>query len=153
MAATVMVVEDDGCIREMLIEILGGEGLVAVGARNGAEALERLRRERLRPALILLDLMMPVMDGWQFRVEQLGDPSLARIPVVVMSASDDDREVPADGRVRKPFDIDTLLRVVSRFTAPLCGVEVAVRSGAALTVRRTRGTASSVMRRGCGTRG
>jgi len=117
MAATVMVVEDDASIREMVIELLGGEGLTAVGAENGEEALRRLRRDDLHPALILLDLMMPVMNGKEFRTEQLRDPALSRIPVVVMSALHD-AEVPAEDRVAKPFDIETLLCTVSRF-APL----------------------------------
>jgi CheY-like chemotaxis protein len=69
------------------------------------------------PALILLDLMMPVMNGWQFRAEQLKDPALAEIPVVIMSASDED-DILADGQVEKPFDIDMLLDVVSRCTRP-----------------------------------
>jgi CheY-like chemotaxis protein len=116
MAATVMVVEDDVCVRELVIEILGGGGFTTVGAGNGEEALHQLRDEHVHPALILLDLMMPVMDGWQFRIEQLRDPSLARIPVVVMSASDDGG-VPAEGHVGKPFDIEVLLDTVSRFTA------------------------------------
>jgi CheY-like chemotaxis protein len=115
MAATVMVVEDDALIRELVMLILGSEGLIAVGATNGAEALRRLRQERLEPALILLDLMMPVMSGWQFRSEQLRDPALAGIPVVVMSALED-LEVPAEGHVGKPFEIEALLDVVSRFT-------------------------------------
>jgi CheY-like chemotaxis protein len=117
MAGTVMVVEDDVCIRELVIEILAGGGFTAVGAGNGREALQHLRQTRVRPELILLDLMMPVMDGRQFRAEQLSDPLLARIPVVVMSASDDG-EVRADGRVRKPFDIQALLEVVSCITRP-----------------------------------
>ena len=112
-AAAVMVVEDDDCVRELVIEILGGGGFTAVGVGNGEEALQHLRRERPHPALILLDLMMPVMDGWQFRMEQLKDPSLARIPVVVMSASDGGA-VPAEGHVGKPFEIEALLRLVSR---------------------------------------
>jgi len=118
MAATVMVVEDDDCVRELVIEILGGGGFTAVGVGNGEEALRHLRQEHLHhPALILLDLMMPVMDGRQFRSEQLKDPTLARIPVVVMSASEEGA-VPAEGYVGKPFDIDALLGVVSRL-APL----------------------------------
>lgn len=112
-AAAVMVVEDDDCVRELVIEILGGGGFTAVGVGNGEEALQHLRREGPHPALILLDLMMPVMDGWQFRKEQLKDPSLARIPVVVMSASDGGA-VPAEGHVGKPFEIEALLDLVSR---------------------------------------
>ncbi len=109
---TVMVVEDDGLIREVVIEILVAEGFDAVGARNGEEARSRLRREPVRPAVILLDLMMPVMNGWEFRAEQLRDPELAGIPVVVMSASDASG-VPADAHVAKPFDIPALLAAVS----------------------------------------
>jgi CheY-like chemotaxis protein len=117
MAATVMVVEDDALIREMVIEFLGGEGFTAIGAENGEEALQHLRKEHLQPALILLDLMMPVMNGWQFRIEQLRDPSLAGIPVVVMSATDGEG-LPAEGHVGKPFHIEALLDTVSRLTAP-----------------------------------
>jgi CheY-like chemotaxis protein len=114
MAATVMVVEDDIGIRELVIEILCGEGFTAVGAGNGKEALQHLRQKHFQPALILLDLMMPVMNGWQFRIEQLRDPSLAEIPVVVMSGADDGG-VPAEGHVGKPFEIDVLVETVSRF--------------------------------------
>jgi CheY-like chemotaxis protein len=111
---TVMVVEDDALIREMIIQVLACEGLEAVGARDGEEALRHLRQDHLHPALILLDLMMPVMDGWQFRAEQLKDPALAEIPVVVMSALDSD-DVPAEGRVSKPFELEALLDAVARF--------------------------------------
>jgi CheY-like chemotaxis protein len=111
---TVMVVEDDALIREMVVQIRAFEGFTTIVARNGAEALHRLRDEHVHPALILLDLMMPVMNGWQFRVEQLKDPALAGIPVVVMSASDEN-DVPAEAHVGKPFEIDVLLDTVSRF--------------------------------------
>ena len=116
MAETVMVVEDDALIREMVVQVLAGEGFTAVAASNGAEALQYLRRAYVHPALILLDLMMPVMDGWQFRAEQLKDPALAGIPVVVMSASADD-ELPAAARVQKPFGIETLINTVSRLAS------------------------------------
>jgi CheY-like chemotaxis protein len=111
---TVMVVEDDALVRELVIDVLAGEGFMPVGARNGEEALCRLRQDRLHPALILLDLMMPVMDGWRFRAEQLKDPELARIPVIVMSASGE--AIEADDRLDKPFEIDALLERVSQFT-------------------------------------
>ncbi len=114
MAETVMVVEDDALIREMVVQVLASEGFTAVAASNGAEALQVLRREYVQPSLILLDLMMPVMDGLQFRAEQLKDPTLAGIPVVVMSASGDDEVPCADARVRKPFRIEALLDAVSR---------------------------------------
>ena len=108
-----MVVEDDACVRELVIEILRSKGFPTVSAGNGEEALHHLRRADVQPTLILLDLMMPVMDGRQFRAVQLSDPHLARIPVVVMSASDDE-EVLAEARVGKPFEIEALLDVVSR---------------------------------------
>ena len=111
---TVMVVEDDAAIRDLVIEVLAHEGFEAVGARNGEEALRRLRGGELHPSLILLDLMMPVMNGWQFREQQLRDPALAGIPVVVTSAVPD-HEVPADGFCGKPFDWEALVGAVTRF--------------------------------------
>ena len=109
-----MVVEGDALIREIVVQILVHEGFTTMVARNGAEALHSLRDEHVHPALILLDVMMPVMNGVQFRAEQLKDPALAGIPVVVMSAWDE-ADVPAEARIGKPFDIDVLLDAVSRF--------------------------------------
>ena len=116
MARTVMVVEDDAAIRELVMQVLTFEGFMAVGAGDGREALRRLKEEHVRPEVILLDLMMPVMDGWHFRAEQLKDPALAQIPVVVMSAVAD--AMPAEGHVSKPFDVDALLDAVTRAGAP-----------------------------------
>ena len=113
MAETVMVVEDDALIRELVMQVLAGEGFTAIGASNGEEALRQLRQEPLATSLILLDLSMPVMNGWQFRATQLADPALAEIPVIVMSASDEG-DVPAEARVGKPFEIDALLEAVAR---------------------------------------
>jgi CheY-like chemotaxis protein len=113
---TVMVVEDDALSREMVSTLLACEGYDAVGAANGAEALRTLWRDGVQPAVILLDLAMPVMDGRQFRAAQLADPALAEIPVVLISATDAG-EVPADARVPKPIDVDALLAAVSRLTA------------------------------------
>ena len=83
--ASVLLVEDDLPIRDSLGEALTEEGFDVSTAGNGAEALERLRSGS-RPSVIVLDLMMPVMDGWDFRQEQLDDPDLRDIPVVVVSA-------------------------------------------------------------------
>src|SRR5690349_23695253 len=82
---SVLVVEDDFDLRDALVPILEYEGHRVVSAANGKEALERLRTMP-PPSLILLDLMMPVMDGEQFRAQQLRDPALASIPVVIVSA-------------------------------------------------------------------
>jgi CheY-like chemotaxis protein len=81
-----LLVDDEDAIRESLGEALEDDGFEVVTAANGREALEILRNQP-RPSAILLDLMMPVMDGWEFRREQLNDPSLRDIPVLVISAS------------------------------------------------------------------
>src|SRR4051794_28574938 len=82
----ILVVDDDPDLRDTLGQILEDEGYSVAAASNGREALAYLR-ERPAPSLILLDLMMPVMDGWQFRSEQRLDSVLAKIPVLVISAS------------------------------------------------------------------
>jgi CheY-like chemotaxis protein len=109
-----LVVDDDVDIRESLVELLQGEGYLAVGAANGAEALDLLRRQR--SSVILLDLMMPVMDGFQFRREQLGDPALSDIPVVLVSAGGGGEQAALQlgvlGCVKKPLDVPQLLRMI-----------------------------------------
>jgi CheY-like chemotaxis protein len=114
MKPLVLVVDDDRDIRDSLIEVLEEHGHPAVGAGNGLEALEVLRT-RPAPCLILLDLMMPVMDGRQFRDEQLKHPAWAAIPVLVISAYGD---VDAQARelalphLRKPLGMRTLMAAV-----------------------------------------
>jgi CheY-like chemotaxis protein len=113
----ILVVDDDRDIRDSLIETLEDHGFRATGAANGAEALEVLRTSPDRPSLILLDLMMPVMDGLEFREQQRKHPSWAHIPVVVISAYSD---VEARARsldvecMRKPLAIRPLIDVVRR---------------------------------------
>lgn len=119
----ILVVEDDFDIRDTLAQILEAEGYIVSGAANGLEALELLRRDGAgAPALILLDLMMPVMNGWQFRAEQLQDPKLASIPVVVISADASVHQkaasIEAAGFLKKPVQLDTLLETVGRFAQP-----------------------------------
>ena len=100
----------------MMAELLTLEGLLASTAVNGRDALQHLR-SGLKPDVILLDLMMPIMDGWEFRREQQGDAELADIPVVVLSAFDHARtaEVRASAVLRKPLDFDQLLHLVRRY--------------------------------------
>lgn len=116
--ARILVVEDDPSIRETIVELLQEDGYAVDSASNGAEALERLAGDAA-PSLILLDLMMPVMDGWTFRSAQRRDPRLAEIPVLVISAGHgaDTRSVSAlgvSGFLPKPFDVDTLMENVHR---------------------------------------
>ena len=114
-AIDVLVIEDDPDIREAILELLADEGIVAQAAEHGAAALALLREGRV-PKVILLDLMMPVMDGFTFRREQEKDSAWARIPVVVMSADGhvDEKKARAGAvaYLRKPVDIHELLRVV-----------------------------------------
>jgi CheY-like chemotaxis protein len=113
---TILVVDDDIDLRETLGEVLEDEGYRVELAGNGQEALESLRGG-LEPSLILLDLMMPVMDGWQFRAEQRRDELLSGIPVVIVSASgnwhEQEERLEAEC-VRKPIDFDRLLALIER---------------------------------------
>jgi CheY-like chemotaxis protein len=111
--ATILVVEDEPDLVWLLRFNLESEGYRTFVARNGEAALELLRREH--PDLMLLDLMMPVMDGWQFREAQLHDPEISNIPVVVLSAVKDEK-VPAERHFSKPCDLDELLDTVWEFT-------------------------------------
>ena len=114
----VLVVDDDPDIRLIVRETLEDEGCTVAEAPDGAAALEIARREQ--PAVILLDMKMPVMDGWTFAAayRELPQP---RAPVVVITAAQDAAtravEVGADAHLGKPFDLDDLLRVVGRFAA------------------------------------
>ncbi len=112
----VLVVEDDEAVREGLVDLLAGGGYEVLSATQGEEALERL--EEFRPEVVLLDLVMPVMDGLSFLAEKNQRPTLAGIPVVVMTAYGDgagalERDV--DALVSKPFDARDVLRVVNHF--------------------------------------
>lgn len=111
----VMLVEDDDDVRVALAGVLQDEGFTVDEARHGREALERLGRSEL-PSLILLDLMMPVMDGWAFRAAQRADTRLAKIPVVVLTALPDAHLPPLDATevLRKPLDVPRLLDTVDR---------------------------------------
>jgi CheY-like chemotaxis protein len=112
----VLIVEDDADLRDMMAQLLRMEGLSAVTAANGREALEYLRGHA-PPQVILLDLMMPVMDGWQFRREQQRDAELSNVPVIVLSALDQARatDIPMNAFLKKPLDFDRLLELVRRY--------------------------------------
>jgi CheY-like chemotaxis protein len=122
-----MVVDDDPDVRAAICELLETEGYEALAAANGALALARLRGGGVRPGAILLDLMMPFMNGWEFRAEQLRDPQLRAIPIVLLTASGYSEAMVRDqfGRVAylpKPPAPEALLRVVGRLVVPQPGV-------------------------------
>lgn len=112
---SILVVEDDPDIRTALIELLESEGYVTNSASNGQEALRELEKSK-KPCLVLLDMMMPIMNGREFLDVVMKDSHLAPIPVIVVSAIAD--KVSTDGAkgfIKKPIDIDTILKVVSEY--------------------------------------
>jgi CheY-like chemotaxis protein len=113
----VLVVEDDAAIRNELADVLRDHGYDVLAAANGADALGRIPHEG-RVCLIVLDLMMPVMDGWGFRAEQLKQPRIADIPVVVITggldAAQEAAQLGAVGYLVKPFKWQALVSVVQR---------------------------------------
>ena len=113
-----LVVEDDEDIRDVLATILHEAGYGVIIAKNGEEALQRLRSGTCRPCVILLDLWMPVMDGWQFREEQRKDSSLADIPVVALSGDGEALAFDAAAHLRKPIQFNPLVRTIERFCGP-----------------------------------
>jgi CheY-like chemotaxis protein len=109
----VLIVEDDADLRDMIATLLHLEGFETMAAPNGAAALALLDR---RLDAIVLDLMMPVMDGWEFRRRQLSDPGAADIPVIVLSAVHAHRQgstVPCIAHLSKPVDFDRLIRTLT----------------------------------------
>jgi CheY-like chemotaxis protein len=114
-AGCILVVDDADYLRDLLASVLGRAGYRVVSAANGSEALAYLRRGE-RVDLILLDLVMPLMDGWQFRAEQLKDPRLTRIPVIVLSGERNlayqAETLGVDAYLEKPAPVTLLLRTV-----------------------------------------
>ncbi len=112
----IMVVEDDPDLREALKDLLSLEGYAVVSAADGSTALEWLRNGGPEPQVIVLDLMMPGMDGWEFRRQQLADPTLAHIPVIVTTARSNISMNPIDVPVvlTKPVDVTSLVAALER---------------------------------------
>src|ERR1700690_1314554 len=112
----VLVIDDHAEIRSSLREVLTDEGYEVACVGNGREALDHLKAASPRPCVILLDLMMPVMDGWQFRKEQKLGPEVADIPLVVITATGK-RPVLVDASelVMKPLDLNRLFEAIERY--------------------------------------
>ena len=117
----ILIVEDDDEIRELLAEMLADRGFLVSTARHGKDALELLRTKP-KPNIVLLDLMMPVMDGWQMRAEMLADPKLAGIPVVIVSGAadlqDESEALKAARVLTKPVKWPVLLESVRDHASP-----------------------------------
>lgn len=113
----ILLVEDDDAIREALTDVLADQGYVVQSAENGARALDLLLAG-LRPQVILLDLMMPVMDGWQLLERLVAADELQQIPVVTVSAARAPCPKGACQSLRKPLDVEDLLGAVERHRQP-----------------------------------
>jgi CheY-like chemotaxis protein len=117
---TILLVEDEPAIRELLVEVLSDEGYTVVDAANGLEALDLLARQA--PDLVLTDVMMPGLDGLGVVRRIQGDPRTARIPIILMSAALRERspsdQSPRIGFVNKPFDLARLLDEVRTRVGP-----------------------------------
>jgi CheY-like chemotaxis protein len=122
---SVLIVEDDIDIRESLQTALEIEGYSAVSVENGLEAVQLLEQGD-RPCLILLDMMMPVMNGWEFLQHQQGKSSdISSIPVIVVSAAGDRaKPLPALNYLKKPIELEKLLSLVAKYCSHLSGAVV-----------------------------
>ncbi|MGB7622425.1 MAG: response regulator [Terriglobia bacterium] len=116
--AEVMIIDDNQAVLEVLGNLLRHQGYTVSTAADGAEALAYLRKNGA-PSLILLDLMMPVMNGWQFRAEQLKDPVLRSVPTVILSSifniESEARVLQADGYIPKTFAFEEILGMVRNY--------------------------------------
>jgi CheY-like chemotaxis protein len=117
---SVLIVDDDADIREAMETLLSSVGYQVLTAEHGGEALSLLRSLPSPPGLILLDLMMPVMNGWQFLDEQRRDPTLAAIPIAILTGG---RQAPTGvPRVlQKPVNLNTLLSLVASHCGDVTG--------------------------------
>jgi CheY-like chemotaxis protein len=116
MSATIAIIDDDDDLRETMCALLEAAGYQTAAFRDGREALDGMSGGR-RPDVILLDLMMPRMNGWQFREAQLADAALASIPVVVMTARSTVADSPSlrdTPLLRKPFSVEELVAIIAR---------------------------------------
>jgi CheY-like chemotaxis protein len=122
----VLVVDDDVDIREIVAEVLGEVGFDVTTAANGREALAVVRDTRVRPSVILLDLMMPIMDGYGFLEERSLDPALASIPIAIVTAGHGvDRARIGNGIpiITKPFETPHLIGTLHRLVSPPAKLE------------------------------
>ena len=114
----ILIIEDDSAVRQTIREILEIHGYCVFEAADGREGMERLREIAPEPCLVLLDLMMPVMNGWEFLDSQRSDPKLKDIPVVICTAYHESaKAIHPSAVVPKPVQLDQLLGAVQKFCA------------------------------------
>lgn len=116
---SILIVDDDPGILDFITQSLEGEGYQVSGAANGEDGLAIMRDKATRPCLVLLDMAMPIMNGWEFRKSQLNDDALRTIPVIVLTAdrqaAEKAADLQADGFLEKPLGLTTLLDIVKRY--------------------------------------
>jgi two-component system, chemotaxis family, chemotaxis protein CheY len=113
---TVLLAEDDPEIRDLLEDILEEQGYDVIPARTGTQALSFLHANaETPPEFVLLDLMMPIVTGWQVLQEMRNDPRLAQVPVIILSGAAQDKPQGANAFLRKPFSIDQLFSVIQSY--------------------------------------
>lgn len=119
MAPNILVVDDDPTLQRVVTRFLQVEGFSPISATNGLEALTFLR-DGGRVDVILLDLRMPVMDGWTFRQHQRADPALAAIPVIVLAGADTERvaELAAAAAFQKPAPLAEVVAAIRQLATP-----------------------------------
>lgn len=114
----VLIIDDDEAVRETIGEILESRGYHPLFASDGAEAISMMERQSEPPCLILLDMMMPGMNGWQFLDFQRADPKFANVPVIVCSAySETAKSVSNATILAKPIELTSLVQAVHAFCA------------------------------------
>jgi CheY-like chemotaxis protein len=120
---TILLVDDDLEILEIISELLNERGYSTVQAVNGQEALDLLKKMRALPLLIVLDMSMPVLSGWEFLRERGRDAVILAIPVVVVSGNPVPATLPmgSDAYLRKPVTIDRLITVIELLSVPKPG--------------------------------
>jgi two-component system chemotaxis response regulator CheY len=113
--STILVVEDDLLALEAITDVLEIEGYNVVSASDGQEGLERLHTSTPPPSLVLLDLGLPIIDGWEFLRRQKNDPKIAHVPVVILTATPSPHVPAANAVLKKPVSPSNLLKAITRY--------------------------------------
>ena len=114
--SSILIVEDEDSIRQTLCDVFELKGFAVYSASNGEEGITELRKMPKKPCVVLLDLMMPVKNGWNFLDVQRNDPALSDIPVIICSAYEESaKSIHCDAYVAKPLQLATLFAAIEKF--------------------------------------